>query len=487
MKFYTPLLLGFILTTLSASAQVEASTVGGSLEVQGILASPQNTPFWMRANQFGSVPLPGSSGAVIGAVHINYDSPRTSLMDWGGSLEVRADLGGKARATIIEGYGKLRVGIFEGRIGRIKEVTGLMDTALSSGSFVISGNALGIPKLEIAIPDYYQLHWFNDLFAFKGSFSAGLVGELPVQYGHRTKSTHTWFQQSQLYVRLGRPDWSLKLIGGINHSVMWGNEQKVFGPSFDLPGWKSFLYAGIGKTWNSSKIGNHIGSIDMGLEYDFEEVRLFAYRQNFYDEGALYRLANIKDGLMGLSITNKEDDGELFHWSKFLVEFFCSKNQAGYPNSTYTNSGDENYYNNYEYAEGWSYKGLGLGNPFISTRTSTRSGLPNDTTDFFNNNRVVAFHFGAMGAVSNWYFTVKLSYSMNYGTFGTDPYGHTTGRQRVLPRFGIWQEVSQLSSFLEVKKSLGNGYTIGGVAALDNGRLLNNSAGFILKLSRSFN
>jgi len=99
----------------------------------------------------------------------------------------------------------------------------------------------------------------------------------------------------------------------------------------------------------------------------------------------------------------------------------------------------------------------------------------------------VAFHVGAMGAVSNWYFTVKLSYSMNYGTFGTDPYGHTTGRLRVPPHFGIWKEVSQLSSFLEVNRALGSGYSLGCVAALDNGKLLNNSGGFILKLSRTFN
>ena len=40
-------------------------------------------------------------------------------------------------------------------------------------------------------------------------------------------------------------------------------------------------------------------------------------------------------------------------------------------------------------------------------------------------------------------------------------------------RFGIWQEVSQLSSFLEVRRALGKGYTLGCLAALDNGKLLN--------------
>jgi len=458
----------------------------GSVEVQGILATAHNTPFWFRANQFGSVPLPGSSGAVIGALHINYDSPRTRLIDWGGSLEVRGDLGTTGRATLIEGYAKLRLSIFELKAGRIKEIMGLVDTTLSSGAFSISGNALGIPKAEISIPDYFQLPWFGDLFAFKGNFAYGWIGKVPIQYGHLTNSAETYFNQSSLYVRLGRPRWKLKLYGGINHQVFWGSERQVFGPGFDLPGWKSAIYAALGKTYNYSKVGNHLGSVDMGLDYDLENVRISAYRQNFYDEGALYHLTNIKDGLNGISITNKVDNGELFHWSKLLFEFFSSKNQAGYPGTKYTPSGDENYYNNYEYAEGWSYKGIGLGNPFISTRASTRAGLPNDTTDFFNNNRVVAFHFGAQGAVSNWYFTVKLSYSRNYGTFGTSIYGHSTGGKFVHPHFGIWQEVSQFSSFLELKRALGKGYTLGCMAALDHGELLNNSGGIILKLTKTF-
>ena len=64
-----------------------------------------------------------------------------------------------------------------------------------------------------------------------------------------------------------------------------------------------------------------------------------------------------------------------------------------------TPSGDENYYNNYQFAKGWSYKGIGLGNPFISPRANTREGLPADPGDYFINNRVVAVHLGFEGSV----------------------------------------------------------------------------------------
>lgn len=484
MKHYFFLLLG--LTCVKGNAQT--SLINGSVEVQGVAGTAHNTPFWFRSNQYGSIPLPGTSAVVIGALQADYDTTRSKHFDWGGSLEVRGDLGEKARGTLIEGYGKLKVGVFELKAGRIKEIMGLVDTTLSSGAFAISGNALGIPKVDISIPDYFQLPWWGGLLAFKGNFAQGWIGEVPVQYKHLDNNIfiYAWWHQKSFYARLGKPSWRLKLYGGINHQVYWGQEDKVFGKSYTLSNWQTYLYVVTVKTYQNSKVGKQLGSLDMGLTYDWENIRLFVYHQFFISEGALAHLANLRDGLSGISLTNKTDERRLFHWSKFLFEFFCSKNQAGYPWSRYTPSGDENYYNNYEYAQGWSYNGLGLGTPFISTHTSTRAGLPNDPQDYFNNNRVVAFHAGAQGAVENWYFTVKLSYSLNYGTFGTSIYGHSTGHLYVPPHFGIWQEVSQFSSFLEVKKELGHGYNIGCLAALDAGKLLNNSGGVILKLSRTF-
>jgi hypothetical protein len=259
--------------------------------------------------------------------------------------------------------------------------------------------------------------------------------------------------------------------------------------NYKLSTFKTFEYAVVGKTYRGSKVGNHLGSVDLGLDYDFPTVKLSLYRQNFYDEGALAKLANIRDGLNGISLQNTsqyQDQGG-FQWHKILFEFFYSKDQAGYPNSITTNSGDENYYNNNEFYWGWSYKGVGLGNPFITPFASTRTDLPNDIPDFFNNNRVVAFYGGADFSIEDFHFTGKASYTLNYGTFGTSIWGHSRGRTFYPPRYGIWQEVRQFSGYLEVSKPFGEtGWQVGCVAALDNGGLFYNSGGFLLKLKRSF-
>ncbi|XHR95702.1 capsule assembly Wzi family protein [Mucilaginibacter sp. UC70_90] len=128
----------------------------------------------------------------------------------------------------------------------------------------------------------------------------------------------------------------------------------------------------IGQVYHHSKVGNHLGSLDVGAEYRFDGVNVLLYRQNLYDKGALSSLANIADGLNGLSITNTRPGNGNFYWKKMVFEVLYTANQAGALDAKRTNSGYENYYNNYEYAQGWSYKAVGLGSPFITTRQEGR-------------------------------------------------------------------------------------------------------------------
>lgn len=495
----------FCICSFTLHAQLETeedqSSYHASIQTIGVLTTKDRVPFWLRSNQFGSVPLPGVSASLIGAFRKVYDTldnlpedpisgSHTRLVDWGAALEIRGDLGQHSRATLIEGYAKLKVSIFELKAGRSRDFMGLVDSSLSSGAFSVSGNALGIPKIQLSIPEYWTLPYTGNLFSVKGNFVHGWLGKLPVRNtaSSPTFDVSTYFHQTSLYVRLGKPEWRLQLYGGLNHQVFWGNEKEFTGKSFQLSNFKSFEYAVLGKTYHGSKVGNHLGSIDLGLEYEFETVKLLLYRQSFYDEGALAKLANIADGLNGVSLVNlnQDDQDGGFHWHRLLFELFYSKNQAGYPDSKYTKSGDENYYNNYQYSTGWSYKGMGLGNPFVTEASMSRAGLPNDPSNYFSNNRVVALHAGMEGSVDAYQFTVKTSYSFNYGTFGTSKWGYSTGGRFHPPDYGIWKEVRQLSTYLEVQRSVGRGWQAGCVAALDAGDLLYNSSGVLLKLKKSF-
>lgn len=498
-------ILSLLLAMLSTPVVAQQPDIKYEVEAQATGTTNDIVPFWMRSNQFGSIPSEGASGSFIGRVHKEYENNEAKKIDWGVGFEGRANAGSNSKLLLIEAYGKVKAGIFQFKAGRTKDIMGFNgDSTLTSGNFSVSGNALGIPKVDISIPNFYSLPILDGLFAFKGNFAHGWMGKMGIRellgtdqlsgrpYPSYTDKATSYLHQKSLYGRLGRKDWNLKIYGGFNHQTTWGNEDEILGPNYDLNNIKTLFYVTTGKAYGTtdiarSKIGNHIGSIDIGFEYQLPSIELLLYRQNFYETGALAKLANIKDGLNGLTVKNRRQKiSESFHWKTFLIEFLYTKNQAGELDSKRTNSGDEDYYNNYIYNQGWAYKGIGLGTPLLSTRKYTRDGLKADPSDYFINNRVVALHLGASLKVFNWDQLIKLTYSKNHGTYATSIEGRSTGPDRFPPKFGIFQTVSQFSAYLEGGKQIDNGLNVGYTLAIDRGSLLKNAFGVGVKVSKRF-
>lgn len=488
-------LLFVVIMYASSTVKAQTDTLWhSSIEVQGIANQPGRLPFWFRSGQFGSIPLSGFSASAIGSVYKDY-APK-SKVTWAGGLTIRGNLGNQAYFTILEAYVKAKASIFELSAGRTKQITGIVDTALSSGSFSVAGNALGIPQVNLAIPQYVNLPIANNLFAIKANFAMGYFGyqDLLPSYVY-VKSARQYYNQSSFYLRLGRPNWKLKLSGGINHNVMFGSEKEVFGPHYTLSPVQAALYAITGKTYLApepqyniffgGKVGNHVGSVDFAAQYEFNNFNLMAYHQVIYDVGAIGHLSNLEDGLNGLSIINKQHSSSTINWTRFLVEFLYTKGQAGQLGTT-SPSGDEDYYNDAEFTNGWSYRGANIGNPLLASRNYTRDNLVNDPSDYIIDNRVIAVNAGVMGAVNQTRITMKLTYSKNYGTYGTSIEGHSTGPRHFPPLYGLFNEVNQFSGYAEANRELRKGLTAGVAVAGDLGGLYYNSIGVIFKLKKTF-
>lgn len=473
------------------------------VETQMGYTSNEAVPLWMRSNQFGSVPAAGLSNSWVGSVYKTYRKPHDpnnfSNIDWGLDIQTRINVAAKTSAQLIEGTIKAKWWIFEGRAGRSKDIIGLNgDTTLSSGNFAVSGNALGIPKLEVRIPDYYRLPIFQGLISLKGNFAHGWVGKRLVDdkiflVPSKDYLINSFYHQKSLYVRMGKEDSKLNLYGGINHQAYWGNEKHVYGNSFLLSDFKTFYYVLLGKAYSSpqigsSKIGNQLGSIDLGISFDFDKIRLFGYRQNFYDVGAISKLANIRDGLNGLTIENlafSKSKQSGVKWKKLLIEFFYSKDQAGYPWSIPTKSGDEDYYNNSYYLEGWSYKNSGVGSPLITAAADARIGQVSNPLKYFISNRVSAIHLGAELQAFKTNIFVKATYAKHYGTFSTSEWGGSTGKNFGVP-FGLFIPVNQFSTYLKANHKLTQGYSLSLTLALDHGKLLDNSIGSYVSFTKQW-
>jgi hypothetical protein len=507
--------IGLIILSLPFTVNLKAQMKEGykaEVEVQAIGTTNGTVPFWMRSNQFGSVPLNGVSGSVIGRLSKDYAELSTSdklygrkkVFDWGFGFEGRANGGKNSNLQLIEGYVKAKASIFQLKAGRSKDIMGFNgDTLLSSGNFAVSGNALGIPKVELSIPEYYRLPILGGILSIKGNFSHGWIGNMRTnpltaiiegQSDTLQYNLYSYLHQKSFYGRVGKKEWKLNLFGGFSHQGTWGGEDKMYGNLYTLSKVETFMYVAIGKAYHAkgipgSKIGNQLGSIDLGAEYKFNSFNLKIYRQFFYDIGGLYHLNNLRDGLNGVSLTNNRyiDLSDSFQWKNLLFEFFYSYNQGGEIWSKPSPSGAEDYYNNYFYQQGWSYRGEALGSPLITPKHYARNGQSSETKSYFINNRVIAFHSGYKGTYKGWDNTIKLTYSLNYGTFGTSPASRSLGSRLVFRTTNLFKKVEQLTTSFEVGKVLERNYYFSVLAAIDNGKLLNNSFGFQLRLKKSFN
>lgn len=477
-----------------------ASTVSGqvrnynfTVQTLGGYTTPGVVPFWLRSNQFGSIPLDGASLSFIGSARKDYEPSKDKLFDWGASFEGRANLGQGSNLTLIEGYGKVRLGIFELRAGRSKKITGFCDSTLTSGSWAISGTNLGIPEVELSVRDFWSLPWFGQLFAFKGNFSHGWMGEMDMSRYilHDTVNVTSYLHQKSLYGRFGKPSWRMKLYGGFNHQVVWGDEQAYYLNEYTLTPIQTYYYVITGKRYSNGYIqderqGNHLGSIDLGLEYQFENIRLTLYRQSIYEAGGLAHLANIEDGLNGIILENSRYEGQSYSWKKFLIELLYTKKQS---KDAWSPIADqiyfERYYNHGQYVQGWSYNGMGLGTPFIGTRTFIRRELPTAPRDYFVNNRVIVLNFGGEGNIQSIACLFKITWSKNFGTYFTadDEDGAGIDDAGI---YGVFGEQEQFSTYFELNKVVNNKLNVGLIGAYDSGNLYYNSFGVFLKASYTF-
>lgn len=471
-------------------------------EAGGYGATSTATPFWLRANQYGIVPNQTPALTLRGGVYSDYDSTDRTTTTWRGGrfdvgygLNVVVNMGANQLAyekavLLPEAYVKVRRGIFEAYVGRRREIFGLADSTLSTGSYAWSGNALPVPKLQLAIPEFTPIGFTRGFVAIQGTYAHGALGGSG--YIRRTM-----LHQKSLYLRLGREGAAVRLYGGFVHQVVWGGRAAdprgvpgAISVGGKLPsGLIDYFYVvtGINKGRTdttkytffdrTNRVGNHVGSIDVAAEIDLVRHTLFVYRQSLIEDGSLYSLINLADGLNGIRLRRNDPDALV---RDILFEVLNTTNQGGaeFVIDDPQKRGRDNYFNHEQYRDGWSYRNHTLGTPFIPP-----GPLPNDAYPygiFTFNNRVTVIHLGLAGRLP-WQGSVfggavtyqaKLSYSRNLGTYNA-PY---------LPVRHQFSGFAQIVAPLSVLPGLQLTAAIG----QDAGTLYTNSLGAFLSLRKTW-
>lgn len=254
-----------------------------------------------------------------------------------------------------------------------------------------------------------------------------------------------------MYGRIGKPNWKIKFYGGFNHQVQWGGRPQV--PFIELQTGKLIekyssslntylkVVSGvsvnkndtgtesglpINEGWN--RAGNHLGTIDFATKINMKNIDLFLYRQSFYDDGSLYYLNNITDGLLGITLTRKNTKKGIF---KVCFEYFNSTSQGGDMGSGNTIPqlrGQDNYFTNSLYLDGWTYKKNVIGTPFIlpinviDLELTKRYNLKPFPSTFIMNSRIKMWQCSLQGNFLNIQYLSKIALSNNYGSFNFDPF-----------------------------------------------------------------
>lgn len=465
------LIIFILCLALQTHAQDSTVFYKASVTVAGATA---RTPFWQHANQNGSVPMDGNYALGNVGLYKIYNPNNPRFFQWRGGVEAIGSYGKSGRAFLSDAFVAGKAGIIEILAGQHKNVIGLMDTTLTSGSLSVAGNARPHPRLQISISDYFPLYATNNFVALKFSYSDGFLGGSNINYGSSKHVSKTYLHQKSLYFRFGQKTDRFHIYTGINHQAIWGGEDKIL-PLYDLQPPKAYWYTVSGKTFEHRKIGTHFGTIDLAGEWTGKSWSFFVYRQNIFETGSLFKAINFEDGLNGLSVKRVKPlpaGSTYFAFHSFLLEVVGTQNQINNsPLSGLALYERGNYYNSYIYQRGSSYYGNGIGTPLASATNNTNGDLPRNASEFTNNNRFWAFHTGLTATWLNTKLTFKGTYSRNSGTF-LSPYNAVK---------------QQASLFLSVEKSLKllKGCSIYSSISSDIGELYPNSSGLALGIRKS--
>ena len=385
--------------------------------------------FWMQSDEEGCQALAPYSGSlratiikpatrpnrwydydgavdIIGMAHSALPAPSAYLSS--GRFPVYQ--GAHGSVIVRRLYGHVRLYIIDISAG-IMPIRDGMDTPLGTGSLLFSRNAPAMPALRIGLDRWTPIPGLFGYAEIKG----GLV--------HAWLSDNIGVRKAKLHYK-----WLGVQVGGklpvnisyeLHHAAQWGGytlEGENLGNNFHA--YKlTFLGKSGGNSYNEqyNVLGNHIVSQQLTLTAKGERWHVQAYWQNLAEDilKVIGKGQNLTDGRWGISARQSA-------WpfiNTLTVEYINTTDQSGpyHDQDGIVYSGNDCYYCNSIYTQGWTYYGRVIGTPLIT------SPLYNDNAAITTlNNRVRACHIGIGGDIYGFRYRVLATHVRNYGRYQYD-------------------------------------------------------------------
>ena len=385
--------------------------------VSGVASSGRYAPFWLQSNTNGDVsssPFSGNltAGVYKEAVHPerwwDYDcairlTGRLQSPIPGAPFAIQQSLG---TGYLNAAYAHVRLFIFDFTAGIKPMQYETQDSLLSMGSMVLSGNSQPIPRITIGIDRYISFPGCYGYFEIKGGLThAWMVDNV---YMHGSYLHHKWAA-----IRFGGR-LPVNVSYEFHHAAQWGGVSPVYGDiGSDWASFLNVLMARSGGVMANDQLnaqGNHVGSQQLMLTGKGKGWSIDVYWQNIFEDNFAFigDGQNISDGLWGVCLKQ--------HRWPFIqgvtYEFLNTTDQSGpwHDRDGLCYAGNDGYYRNGVFRNGWNYWYRSMGTPFITSPLYNADG-----TIHTLNSRVRVHHIGVRGDIYGFRYLVKASYARNYG------------------------------------------------------------------------
>lgn len=410
-RLYTILLVTLLVPVAIIKAQTKNEIVDYSLNTDIIAGSGKYAPFLSTANRYDRYGISANSINFRGDIHKYLRD--FSDFDYGYGLEAIANLSGSENRFFPgELYVEGKAYFLRFSAGMKHEVYGNQDPELSSGGMIWSSNSRPVPKISISTDDYVPVPLTKNFIKVKGGISHGWFTD-------SASTKHTLLHHKYAYIKFGG-NLPVNLSYGLQHVCQWAGDSKYYGKSpatFD-----NFKRIFMGESGDSNSpaterfnaLGNHIISQSLGLDINLKPAVVSFYWQDISEDPPVFlfkmnKAYNVEDGLWGMSVRMKE----FRPLSAFVLEYMSSTDQSGpwHDLDGVIYGGTDNYYNNGVYPNGWSFYGMTMGNPWLTSPVYNDNGR----IDIINN-KVRLYYFSGKGSINRFSYKGTLAYSENYGS-----------------------------------------------------------------------
>ena len=377
-------------------------------KVQIVSSSGTNSPTWLHGNQNGEIALLPHSGNIRAGIVKPATRPNR-WFDYNFGVILSGRIAGTHISTVpqkIEGTGFFSLLYAHARLYVIDITAGIKplyfgggDEELTCGSLLLSNNAHPFPRISIGIDQWTPIPGLYGYVDLRGGLTHGWLND------NNGKVSHVKLHHKYIGLRAGGK-LPINISYEFHHAAMWGGyriDGLDLGNDFDAFS-NIFLGRGGGATVSDqlNKQGNHMLSQLLCLTAKGEDWKVDLYWQDFQEDGGINFIgcrANSKDGRWGISALQN-------HWpfiSGITFEIIQTTDQSGpwHDRDGMVFGGNDSYYSNSSYPQGWTYFGQSICSPLLSP----------------TNSRVWAYHAGIKGDIYGFKYRALCTYARNYGTY----------------------------------------------------------------------